>query len=1170
MSSFIHLNVHSEFSLCEGIVRIKSLIARCAEFGQPAVAITDVANLYGLVKFYKACLAGGIKPIIGCDVWVESPENDARTHRLTLLCKDNSGYRNLCNLLTEAYLAGTQQGRAVIAWNSLRQRQDGLVCILDDQQGPLADMILNATEAAIPQLINHYQTAFGDRLYLSVSRVGFAGEQEYIQKAVDCSLDFNIALVATNRVVYLNAEDFEAHEIRVCINEGRILNDSRRPRNFTDQQYFRSGEEMCELFKDLPVAISNTLEIAKRCNMFLDFSRNHLPDYPSPDGQSEADMLRESAQQGLARRLGKDSGYNSDGSPTVDKEYLERLGLELDVIEQMGFSGYFLIVADFIRWSRENGIPVGPGRGSGAGSLVAWSVGITELDPLEHGLIFERFLNPERVSLPDFDIDFCVEGRDRVIEYVAQRYGQNQVAQIITFGTMAAKAVVRDVGRVMGLSYGFVDRIAKLIPFEVGITLNSALQSEVQLTALYEQEGEVRTLIDAAQQLEGIARNVGKHAGGVVIAPKPLTEFTPLYADRHLHQAITQFDKDDLESVGLVKFDFLGLRTLTIINEAVKMINQMRTETGKTLLDIDRLPLDDEKTYKFIQKGSTTAVFQLESRGMKSLIIKAVPQTFEDLVALIALFRPGPLQSGMVEDFVKCKAGKKGIKYLHPQLKSILSTTYGVILYQEQVMKIAQILAGYTLGSADLLRKAMGKKLPEEMEKQREKFITGAVERGVRKTVATQIFELMDKFAGYGFNKSHSAAYALISYQTGWLKTHYSAAFMAATLTAEIDNTDKVVILLADCKAMGITIRVPHINDSFYSFNALGEMDISYGLGAIKGVGKGVVENITVERDTNGKFSDLFDLCHRLDLKKLNKRVLEALIKSGSMDCFGVGRATLMASIPKAMKAAGQQQHDLDTGQCDIFGMQNDSLTEIGLEVVPDWSKSQRLTGEKETLGLYLTGHPFDLYASELNQICDHDIPSLDLSTPRNGIFAGIIADLRTSNTRKGKMAFAILENSTHRVELRLFSDKYTEYREKLEKDKVFVALGEMKVDEISDGCQLSVEKLFDIKDIRAESLIGLELLLNYRDITTTTFASLQELLLKFTEGQVPVRINYTTEQGCSGLVRFDERWKVIPEENLIHELKNRYGINSIKFYYDRAVLLKYFQAKEEYPGNFF
>ncbi len=1200
---FVHLHLHSEFSLADGIVRLKPLADKCVEFEQPAVALTDWSNLYGAVKFYRACLANGVKPIIGCDVWVESPLHTEKAQaeklrtencdRVTLLCKDNQGYRNFSKMLTNAYLRGeylqgNTKGKIVIRWDEFAQYQPGLICMLDEHEGPVVNLMTRDAEPGIEKVVAHYQALFGDRLYFSISRIGWPTEQAYINMAVQLCGQHQIPLVATNRVKFINQDQFEAHEIRVCINNGRVLDDSRRPRKFTDQQYLRSSKEMSALFSDIPAAVSNSMEIAKRCNLFFNFDEDFLPVYPDAEGQSVATMLRELAESGLARRLGVDRQTHSDSvadaAASVDQQYTDRLNLELEVIEQMGYPGYFLIVADFIRWSRDNDIPVGPGRGSGAGSLVAWATGITKIDPLPYGLLFERFLNPERVSLPDFDIDFCVEGRDRVIEYVVERYGHDQVAQIITFGTMAAKAVVRDVGRVMSLPYGFVDQIAKLIPFEIGMTLNQALSEEQVLKQRYEDEAEVQELIDSALQLEGLARNVGKHAGGVVIAPKPLTEYTPLYADAHLNQAITQLDKDDLEAIGLVKFDFLGLRTLTILDCAVKLANRQRaaqntatpdkstpdkSTSDKSILDLDNIALDDKDTFKLIRTGKTTAIFQLESRGMKELIIRSHPETFEDLIALIAMFRPGPLQSGMVEDFINRKNGRQSIQYLHPDLEPILNSTYGVILYQEQVMEIARTLAGYTLGGADLLRKAMGKKQPEEMAKQRETFMNGVVSSGTDKQIAENIFDLMDKFAGYGFNKSHSTAYALVSYHTAWMKTHYPAAYMAATLSAELDNTDKVVTLLADCKALELTVLPPDINSSFYSFKPTSDTEISYGLGALKGVGKSVIESIVDQREANDSYQSLFDFCRRLDLRKVNKRVLEVLIKSGAMDGLRDGlrdnRAMLMANISNAVGAAEQQQQDKQTGQFDMFGVERVPVDNLASAEITDWSDEQRLDAEKETLGLYLTGHPYNRFAQELNSVYEHDVSLLDLSTPRNGIFAGIMVAMRVLNTRRGKMAFITLDNAMYRVEANLYSEKFNLYFSKLQKDNLLIVVGELSADEFTGGCQIRVENLYEIAELRQATLAGIRLHLWERSLSKDAIKSLHQLLREYRGGNTEIGISYTRTKGESGRLNLGDAWKVNPEQALLDQLTSRFGEDNIHYHYNTENLINAIPQKQTY-----
>ncbi|HLY52304.1 MAG TPA: DNA polymerase III subunit alpha, partial [Steroidobacteraceae bacterium] len=854
-------------------------------------------------------------------------------------------------LLSRAYLESRERGvpRIERAWLS-PQVLTGLVALSGALEGDVGRALVNGREADAERALEYWRGLFPGRYYLELQRLGRQFEEGYIAAAVALAGRHQLPVVATNDVRFLKAEEFESHEARVCIHDGTLLADAARVRRYSRQQYLRTPAEMSALFADLPEALANSVQIARRCSLTLNLGEARLPQYPVPAGISTEEFLRAQARRGLEARF----------PGGVSAAYYERLATELGVICQMGFAGYFLIVADFIRWARENGVPVGPGRGSGAGSLVAYSLNVTDLDPLEHDLLFERFLNPERVSMPDFDIDFCMEGRDRVIEYVAQRYGHERVSQIITYGTMAAKAVVRDCGRVLGMPYGYVDRIAKLIPFELGITLDDALEKEPELKRLYQDEDEVKGLIDLARSLEGLTRNAGMHAGGVVIAPSVLTDFAPLYCDTSGGSVVTQFDKDDVEAAGLVKFDFLGLRTLTIIDRAVRIINRSAAP-GRAPLEIRALPMDDAPTYALLKSCRTTAVFQLESRGMKDLIRRLQPDCFEEIVALVALFRPGPLQSGMVDDFINRKHGRSDapIDYLHPSLEPILKPTYGVILYQEQVMQIAQALAGYTLGGADLLRRAMGKKKPEEMAQQRSVFINGAVARGVREPLAEHIFDLMEKFAGYGFNKSHSAAYALLAYQTAYLKAHHPAEFMAAVLSADMDHTDKVVTLIKECADMGLDVLPPDVNASRYEFSADGERSIRYGLGAVRGVGAGAVEGLIDERSARGPYRSLEDLCRRLDLQKINRRVLEALLRSGSLDGLGENRATLMDRLPAAMQLGDQNTRAHAAGQDDMFGglgAIERATPGARRAALPEWSESVRLAGERETLGLYLTG----------------------------------------------------------------------------------------------------------------------------------------------------------------------------------------------------------------------
>ncbi|HEX6930442.1 MAG TPA: DNA polymerase III subunit alpha, partial [Gammaproteobacteria bacterium] len=847
----------------------------------------------------------------------------------------------------------------------LHGRTEGLIAISACCDGEIARALLANRDA--DALLYQWLAWFDDRFYLELQRTGRENEEACNAATVKLAARHNVPVVATNDVRFIHREDFEAHETRVCIQEGRVLNDPRRPRRYSEEQYLKSPEQMRELFADVPEAIDNSAAIARRCGLKLRLGEYFLPDFPVPAGHDIESWLRAESRAGLDRRLEK----LLDGHATDYAErravYEDRLKIELDVILQMGFPGYFLIVADFIAWARNNGVPVGPGRGSGAGSLVAYALGITDLDPLAYDLLFERFLNPERVSLPDFDVDFCMEGRDRVIDYVAEKYGRDQVSQIITYGSMAARAVVRDVGRVLGHPYGFVDRIAKLIPFEIGMTLDKALEDENgELVQAYNNEEEIKDLIDRARQLEGLARNAGKHAGGVVIAPTALSEFTPLYCEQGSESPVTQLDKDDVESVGLVKFDFLGLRTLTIIDWAIDNINAIRRRRGEGPLDITSIPMDDKATFDLLKRYESTAVFQLESRGMKDLIRRLQPDSFEDIIALVALFRPGPLQSGMVDDFINRKHGRQKVEYPHPDLEAILKPTYGVILYQEQVMQIAQVLGGYTLGGADLLRRAMGKKKPEEMAKQRSIFQEGAAKKGVEARTAEYIFDLMEKFAGYGFNKSHSAAYALLSYQTAWLKAHYPAAFMAAVLSSDMDHTDKVVLFIDECQRMKLEILPPDVNESVYAFTVHSDTAIRYGLGAVKGVGRGVVDNVVEIRERDGAFGNLDDFCRRVDPGKLNRRTLEALIRAGALDSLGPNRASLMAHLPTALAAADQASKNIDAGQDDMFGVAAGPAESAPVPELPPWSEEERLAGERETLGLFLSGHPIDRFDAEL------------------------------------------------------------------------------------------------------------------------------------------------------------------------------------------------------------
>lgn len=1149
MARFVHLHLHSEYSLANSVIRINDLVSKAVELGMPAVALTDQSNIYGLIKFYRAAIKKGVKPVLGVDVWIEQEENLSQPSRLRLLAKDRQGYVNLCVLLTKAHREAQHNGRACIKKPWLCQYGDGLIVLSGSQDGDVGSALRHATEARARQLIDFYCETFGDRFYMEVQRIGRAYEEEFIAGAVEIATRKGLPMVATNAVHFLERQQFQIHEIRVCIHDGRVLNDQRRPKLFTEQQYFRSGAEMAELFSDLPEAIDNTWEVARRCNLVMEMGSYYLPKFDADSEKGVDEALVEKAHSGLADKI--------EEYPQLIARadlYKDRLNTEIDIIVHMGFPGYFLIVADFINWAKRNGIPVGPGRGSGAGSLTAWALGITELDPIEHGLLFERFLNPERVSLPDFDIDFCMDGRDRVIEYVADRYGRDKVSQIVTHGTMAARAVVRDVGRVLAMPYGFVDQVAKLIPFEVGMTLDKALTQEQLLNERYKAEEEITELLDLARGLEGLARNVGKHAGGVVIAPSSLTDFTSLYCEQGSDQIVTQFDKDDLEAIGLVKFDFLGLRTLTIIDRAVHKINERTEAEGREKIRIKNIPMDDGDTFQLLKACKTTALFQLESRGMKDLIQRLQPDCFDDLVALVALYRPGPLQSGMVEDFIDRKYGRASITYAHPLLEEILKPTYGVILYQEQVMEIAKVLAGYSLGSADVLRSAMGKKKPEEMAQQREIFVGGALKNDIDDKTATYIFDLMEKFAGYGFNKSHSAAYAMITYQTAWLKAHYPAKFLAASLSADMEHTDRVVTLIAECRDMGLTVTNPNINTCQYYFEATSSTEITYGLGAIKGIGYGVVEAVIHARDQSGKFEDLFEFCSRVDNKRLNKRALESLIQAGAMDDFGAHRASLMATLPLAVDMAEQKSQAFKAGQTDFFGVEASPANSLVYTETSEWTKEQILTAEKETLGLYLSGHPIDNFRQELDQIVDARLVNLSPDRDKSLMVAGLVVGLRTMNTRRGeRMAFVTLDDRTAQVELAVFSDLYARCRDIVRKDNLLVVHGQVSVDDFTGGYKMAAESIYGIEQARAIFADSIVISLDQDCAVLPTIEQIAQALDDKTRGRCKIRFHYRTSKEEGQLVVADE-WHVNPSAALLATLRNIVGQERVSLVYKKNI----------------
>ncbi|PID66295.1 MAG: DNA polymerase III subunit alpha [Gammaproteobacteria bacterium] len=1080
---FTHLRVHSEFSLSDGTIRVKQLVKLAKNAGYDSVALTDINNIFALIKFYKAAKNAGIKPILGAEVWVRS---QAGLHKLVLLCQNSQGYKHLCEIIAEAFLHGQIEHKTAVNFADLQGRTAGLIALSAGQEGLIGEQLLNGQMALAQTTLERYKKLFNQQFYIEVQQIGKEGEGIYFQRALQLAGDSQTPAVATNHACFPAAEDFAAHEARVCINHGDLLADEHRARDYVEQQYFKTPAEMQAVFADYPQLLANAHRIAQKCNVTLALGHNYLPVFENDLGLSESELLVKMAKDGLEERL-KQLFNTPEKVAAVRQAYDERLAFEIDTINQMGFPGYFLIVADFIRWSKDNDIPVGPGRGSGAGSLVAYALKITDLDPIKYDLLFERFLNPERVSMPDFDVDFCMDKRDLVIDYVAQKYGREKVSQIATHGTMAAKAVVRDVGRVLGHGYGFVDSIAKLIPFAIGMTLTKALEVEPELKKRYDSEEEVKILLDLALSLEGMARNVGKHAGGVVIAPSKLTDFSALYCEEDGKGVVVQYDKDDIEAAGLVKFDFLGLRTLTIIDWALKSINKKRHAAGEPAIDIMAIPMDDAGAFNILKSCQTTAVFQLESSGMKDLIKRLQPDCFDDIIALVALFRPGPLESGMVDDFINVKHGRAEAKYTLPELKPILESTYGVILYQEQVMQIAQVLASYSLGQADMLRRAMGKKKPEEMAKQGEMFMAGAVKNGHDAQKAQTIFDLMAKFAGYGFNKSHSAAYALLAYQTAWLKAHYPQAFMAAVLSSDMDKTDKVVSLIEECRTMGLCIKNPSINESAYQFTVNENNEIVYGLGAIKGAGEAALETLIAYREKHGRVKSIEDFFLTADFSKLNKRVLEALITAGVFDDLQSNRRYLLENLPNFLKLSEQTVKNQQSGQADLFGMGGRSATAVAMPTFAGknktWEPKEQLQREKNALGLYLTGHPVDsdkdelmsilhgrtladtLQRAEENNLLNHK-GKKDNQFSRRGQrvwVAGLIMDIRTRPLKSGngKMAFVTIDDRSARTEVNFFAKNYAANKEKLNIDEIVIIKGRIVYDDFSGAMKINADEVF-------------------------------------------------------------------------------------------------------------
>ena len=1151
-AAFAHLHVHSEFSLAEGMLKIKDMVKMSAQRGIPGMALTDRNNLFALVKFYESCLGAGIKPILGSELWVHDGDQ-SKSGKIVALAQNQSGYKNLIALISASYT--TSATRGAISEAQIFARSEGLIILSGGVRGHLWQALRDNDEVAAAATARRWHEHFSDRYYLELTRTGREHEERVLGQLLELAAQMNVGVVATNDVCFMDPDDFEAHETRVCIHEGRTLNDPRRLRGYSDQQYLRSAQEMAELFADIPVALQNSMEIAKRCNVEVSLGTYFLPDYPIPDQQTPEEYLRSLSEQGLQERL----AVRTQSAEHSQNDYAQRLDYELDVINQMGFAGYFLIVMEFIAWSKENDIPVGPGRGSGGGSLVAYVLGITDLDPLEYDLLFERFLNPERVSMPDFDVDFCMEGRDRVIAHVSEMYGAEAVSQIITFGTMAAKAVVRDVARVQGKPYGLADKLSKLIPFEVGMTLNKAVEQSDDLRSFIAGSEEVGEIMEMAYKLEGIVRNVGRHAGGVVIAPSALTDFVPLYTEESGSGLVSQFDKDDVERAGLVKFDFLGLKTLTIIDWAVKSINERRRQANEAPMRIEELPLDDQATYELLRRSETTGVFQLESRGMKDLIRRLLPDSINDIIALVALFRPGPLQSGAVDDYINRKHGVDPVTFPHPTLNEVLEGTYGVVLYQEQVMQIAQVLAGFSLGQADLLRRAMGKKKAAEMAKVREEFLYGTTTNGVDETLSNEIFDLMEKFAGYAFNKSHSATYALVSFQTAWLKTHYPADFMAANLSADMQNIDRVVVLIDEVRRMKLELRTPSVNHSAFRFTAKDGVLI-YGLGAVRGVGAGPVEAI-VETRQQGDFVNLEDFCQRMDNKKVNKRVVEALIQSGAMDEFALAdetrndvRARLIANLPQAVQGAEQIARDKAAGISDLFGGLGEQATapcdSVRVPFQP-LTTMQRLQLEKDTLGLFLTGHPIDEVELELRHFCPTQLKDLRVKKNSQWVTGMVVSNRVMKNKRGASMGFLVLDDRSARLDVSLFADAFEHYAELVAKDELLVIEGEVQNDDYSGGMTMRASKVLTVDQARQRFSRGLVLDFSERSLPPNFGDHLKQLLQPHQrpEGGCSVKVLYRGANAI-GRIALGPAWQIELNAQLLHTLKESFGEQPVQVRY--------------------
>ncbi|MEC8148400.1 MAG: DNA polymerase III subunit alpha [Pseudomonadota bacterium] len=1146
--SYIHLNVHTEYSIADGIIKIPQLVERCKKQNFSAVAVTDLNNLFSAIKFNREAKKAGIKPIIGSEVTIMPSDTNLLPFNVIFLCKNKFGYKNLCEILTLCQQRKEDQV-GVTETEISRSIMEGIIVISGDQFGDIGQAILKKDMEFAKKRLNWWESLVGDNFFCQISKLNKSDELQYLNGLAELSKSTPIRPIATNQVRFLEKKEFIVHEARVCIQQGVTLEDSRRIKSHCEEQFFCTESQMKKKFRGLEVALINSVKVATKCNFDFEEKVNLLPLFPISSNINEADFLREQALEGLNLRLKDITEDNEEGKQRRLDSYKERMEQELKVIVEMGFSGYFLIVADFIKWAKEQRIPVGPGRGSGAGSLVAYLLSITELDPLRYDLLFERFLNPERISMPDFDIDFCMDRRDEVIDYVGKRYGADRVAQIITFGKMAAKAVIRDVGRVLGLPYPQVDQVAKLVPNDIGITLSGVLNNkQSDLSIRCKEDADIKNLLGLALKLEGTVRNAGKHAGGLVIAPEPLVNYMPLYSDKDTDGMLTQFDMGDVEAIGLVKFDLLGLRTLTIVDWAVDSIKSMGK--GRDLNDINRITLNDSKTYKTIRDGKTTSIFQLESRGMRELISRLKPDKFEDLVALVALFRPGPLDSGMVDDFIAVKLGRPA-KYLHPNLERSLKSTYGVILYQEQVMEIARSLSGYTLGSADILRRAMGKKKPEEMASQRTTFVSGAVARNIPEKIALDIFALIEKFAGYGFNKSHSAAYALIAYQTAWLKSNYPSSFMASVLSSDMDNTDKVVLNIRECNRLEIEVLPPDINKSDFKFRAINDSQIRYGMGAIKGLGRNMIEAIINER-TKKDFVSASEICQRVTSQKLNKRIFEIIVKSGLLDSFGLERGALLSQIETILKIADQERISIEHGQADLFGLDLGQTSQIEIKdtcnaVLPQkWTNLEILKAEKDVLGCFLSGHPLDENLKVVKSISNHTISDLG---PGRSRLVGLILSFRVIDTRRGRLALIELDDKTGSLEVVMNDDIFNKYIDSVIIDDVVVVEGAVSKNETTGFFSLKASYIGGIDNYLEKFAYKLSISVPEKSLDKGFVAKLKKILLKSESGGTRVNLDIIS-QNSKARFDFGAEWSIKMNTRAVADLNTLLSSDNISISY--------------------